>query len=65
MGLTSLTGMILKAKFRPLVEPAIPGIVDLLKGNKWRIQIACADALLTLSEQGKPINLSGLTCSLT
>jgi hypothetical protein len=49
------------AEFRPVIAPAIPGIVNLLKDGKWRIQIACVDALSTLSERGKPINLSGLT----
>jgi hypothetical protein len=53
--------MTITAEFRPLVALAIPGIVNLLKGDEWHIQKACADALSTLSERGKPTNLSGLT----
>jgi hypothetical protein len=56
---TVLTTII--AEFRAVITPAIPGIVNLLKDDDEAIQIACADALSTLSERGKPINLSGLT----
>jgi hypothetical protein len=58
-GLTVLTTII--AEFRAVITPAIPGIVNLLKDGDETIQIACADALSTLSERGNPINLSGLT----
>jgi HEAT repeat len=48
-----------------LISPAVPEIVNLLKDGDRRIHIACADALSTLSERGKPINILGLILLMT
>jgi HEAT repeat protein len=58
IGSTLLT--IIIAEFRPLIAPAVPKIVNLLKDGDREIHIACADALSTLSERGKPVNLLGV-----
>jgi uncharacterized protein (UPF0147 family) len=58
-GPTLLTGMTLKAEFRPLIEPAIPGIVNFLKSSEWKVRSAGTNALSKLSEQGETANFSG------
>ena len=56
---------IIIAEFRPLIAPAIPKIVNLLKDGDRQIHIACANALSTLSERGKSLNSLGLVLLMT
>ena len=58
-GPTLLTGMTLKAEFRLLIEPAIPGIVNFLKSSERTVRLAGTDALSKLSGHGETANLSG------
>ena len=51
--------MTFKAEFRPLIEPAIPGIVKFLKSSERAVRSAGTNALSKLSGQGKTANLSG------
>ena len=39
--------------YRPLIQTAIPGIAELLRGSSWLCQTAAAEVLSKLSEQGK------------
>ena len=50
--------MTLKAEFRPLIEPAIPGVVNFFKSDEWAVRWADTDALSKLSGQGETANLS-------
>ena len=50
--------MTLKAEFRPLIEPAIPGVVNFLKSHEWAVCWAGTDALSKLSGQGETATLS-------
>jgi HEAT repeat protein len=52
-------------EFRPLIAPAIPEIIELLKDSDWRIRIACAYAVSTLSKEGKTVDISGLILLMT
>ena len=47
------------AEFRAVIAPAIPGIVDFLKGSERRVRSASTDALSRLSGQGETANLLG------
>ena len=48
----------LLAEFHPLIEPAIPGIISLLKDKHESIRKAGIDALSKISEHGKRVSLS-------
>ena len=49
-------------EFQPLIGPIIPGIVDLVKDSETSICLACAEALLTLSEHRKKTDLLNWLC---
>jgi HEAT repeat protein len=57
--------MTLIAEFRPLIGPAIPEIIKLLKHTGWEVCRAGVDALLQLSEHGKMDNVSELAFLMT
>ena len=50
------------AKFRPLIRPALPVIVNLLKDGDQSVYVACLNSLETFSAQGKTVTLLGPLC---
>ena len=50
------------AKFRPLIGPAIPVIVNFLKDSDWSVSVDCLNSLGTFSAQGKTVTLLGPLC---
>ena len=50
--------MTIIAEFRPLIGPAIPEILELLKDSDWDVCCSGVNALLQLSKHGKMENLS-------
>jgi hypothetical protein len=57
--------MTIIAEFRPLIGPAIPEIIKLLKPTSWDVCRAGIDALLQLSEHGKIENVSDVAFLMT
>jgi HEAT repeat protein len=45
------------AEFRPSIGTILPAIINLLKDSESIVRVACAEALSTLSEQGKTAEL--------